>query len=384
MNVVVTAESHYLRTPYGVRVVGKLDYAHWASYRDVFDQVFVLARVRPVPTLPEGARPVEGDGVAVIAAPDFVGTEGLTRNLPALVRAAARAELAGDAFILHAPGVMATALHAMLFACGRPYGIEVVGDPAESLAGHRRVLRAFRGVGAALQRVQVARAHAAHFVTRTSLQLKYPPRAGCVAIAASDAMIPDEVFDEEPVAISEGPTLRIAFVGALAQPYKGLDVLIDAVAQCRRHHTLDVVGDGRLRADLEARATARHLRDRIRFHGALPPGEAVYGVLRSADIFVLPSRTEGLPRALVEAMAVGLPCLASRVGGVPELLDGTEMLPVGDAPSLARELDALGEDPGRRWRLGAANRARAHEFRRSRTIERVRLFHEAVRDTARR
>ena len=83
--------------------------------------------------------------------------------------------------------------------------------------------------------------------------------------------------------------------------------------------TLRVVGDGKRRPDLEALAAQLNCRERIVFAGQLP-STAIIGELDRADLFVLPSRQEGLPRAMIEAMARALPCIGSDVAGFPELL----------------------------------------------------------------
>ena len=81
---------------------------------------------------------------------------------------------------------------------------------------------------------------------------------------------------------------------------------------------LTVIGDGRYRAELEALAASLDLP--VRFTSQLKRPQ-VMAELDDANLFVLASRTEGLPRAVIEAMARGLPCVGTRVGGIPELLD---------------------------------------------------------------
>ena len=122
-------------------------------------------------------------------------------------------------------------------------------------------------------------------------------------------------------------------VGSFEQMYKAPDVLLDAFCRCISlglDLQLVLVGDGRHRQSLKSRARRFNLGDRIQFLGWLPAGEAVRHELDRADVFVLPSRVEGLPRAMVEAMARGLPCIGSRVGGIPELLHPEDMVPPGD------------------------------------------------------
>ncbi len=383
MKVVVTAEYHYLATDDGVLVDGKCDYAYWAQLLDVFDEVLVFSRLAPGVRSPT-SRPVEGPGVRLIAAPDFVATAGLAAAGPGLARAAWRAARAGDVGLLHAPGVMASALRPALALARKPYGVEVVGDPRGSLDGAGRVLTTLRGLAGRELTGMVAGASATRYVTRRNLQASYPPRPGTPTFVVSDAFIPDDIFAGPPATLTDEPRLALGFVGALHRPYKGLDVLLAALARTALPHTLDVVGDGGLRPQLEAQAVALGLGARVRFLGTLPPGRPVYDFLRGRAALVQPSRTEGLPRSLLEGMALGLPCLASPVGGVPELLAPSELVAVDDIEGLAGAIDALGADPARRRRLALANRELAREYAAGVSRATMRQFHRALRDAARR
>jgi glycosyltransferase involved in cell wall biosynthesis len=118
-----------------------------------------------------------------------------------------------------------------------------------------------------------------------------------------------------------GP-LRLLNVAALAEKKRHAD-LLEALARLRGQGTdavLDLVGDGELAAPLRAHAERLGLADAVRFHGALAPAE-VAERMRAADLFVLPSRFENLPVVLLEAMASGLPVVATDVGGVREIVD---------------------------------------------------------------
>ncbi|MBA3437646.1 MAG: glycosyltransferase [Thermoleophilaceae bacterium] len=117
-----------------------------------------------------------------------------------------------------------------------------------------------------------------------------------------------------------GGPVRLLTVGALAEK-KGHTYLLDALVQLRgrREATLDVVGGGELREQLEEQASELGLREAVRFHGELPK-ERVAKLMREADLLVLPSLHETFGCVLIEAMASGLPSVATRVGGVPEVL----------------------------------------------------------------
>ncbi len=129
-------------------------------------------------------------------------------------------------------------------------------------------------------------------------------------------------------------------------PEKGVDVLIEAMDRLGRLGRGDVhlltVGGGELLEPLRARASALGLRGRVRLLGWVMPSEIPEHVA-ACDVLVLPSRREGCPNVILEALASGRPVVASRVGGVPELLREGEngyLVPAGDPDALAGALKA--------------------------------------------
>jgi glycosyltransferase involved in cell wall biosynthesis len=152
----------------------------------------------------------------------------------------------------------------------------------------------------------------------------------------------------------------MTYVGQLG-PVKSVGTLLEALALLRPELPdlhLRIVGDGPLRAELEARADRPDLAGGVSFVGYRTD---VPAQLALADAFVLPSVNENQPLALLEAMGAGLACVASHVGGIPEVLADTGLLvPPGDAPALARALRRLAMERGLAADLGnrAAERAR--------------------------
>ncbi|MGR3540282.1 MAG: glycosyltransferase, partial [Hasllibacter sp.] len=155
---------------------------------------------------------------------------------------------------------------------------------------------------------------------------------------------------------------RVLFVGRL-DAVKGAPLLLEAFAALRDSHPdagLDVVGDGSDRARLEARAAELGLGAAATFHGYMAQ-DAVARMLERADVLVLPSFAEGVPVVLMEAMASRVPVIASRVAGVPELVeDGVSgfVVPPGDLDALTRRLGRLLDDPALRARMGEAGRGK--------------------------
>ncbi|WP_255556492.1 glycosyltransferase family 4 protein [Methylococcus sp. Mc7] len=149
----------------------------------------------------------------------------------------------------------------------------------------------------------------------------------------------------------------------LLVPAKGQHILLDALAlllaRGRRVH-LTLVGQGPDRPSLEAQAGRLGPGSAVSFAGAVNQDE-VFGYYAAADAFVLPSFAEGLPVVLMEAMALGVPCVTTHITGVPELIrDGIEGLLVApsDAEGLAAAIERLMDDPALRSRLTEAGRAK--------------------------
>ncbi|MEQ1700260.1 MAG: glycosyltransferase family 4 protein [Ilumatobacteraceae bacterium] len=168
---------------------------------------------------------------------------------------------------------------------------------------------------------------------------------------------------------------HVVFVGRLDE-IKGLPVLLDAIATVQRHLPdvqLTLVGDGPDREALQRRADELGLAGAVHFPG-YANSEQVRDHLAAADVFVLPSFFEGIPVSLMEAMASGVPVVASNLPGIAELVaDGASghLVPAGDSAALAARLVELLADHDLRTRMGAAGRATvAAEFS---------LEHEAAR-----
>ena len=204
------------------------------------------------------------------------------------------------------------------------------------------------------------------------------PEEKLVQIPTGVAM---EEFAWERSAPQDGP-LRLLSVGRLDLEQKGLTELVHAVAELPpavRSH-VEFVGD-----DWGGARVLRELADRlgvgsrVTIHASVPR-DAVLEAYRHADVLVLASRFESFPRVILEGMAAGLPIVASRVGGVPELVEegrNALLVPPNDPKALAHAIRDLAQDPDRRAQFGRASRRRAELYDWSRLLPRnVALFRE--------
>ena len=180
------------------------------------------------------------------------------------------------------------------------------------------------------------------------------------------------------------PRPRIGYVGRLA-PQKRAGLLVQAFGRMLQAAGLVVVGDGPDAARVRRLAASSARADRITLAGFVQH-TAVPGVLASLDVLVLPSVYEEMGSVLVEAMAAGLPVVASDVGGIPEVVRHGEtglLVPPGDVDALTAALDRLVADPELRARLAAGARACAADYSWPSLAVRVAAVYARVRRGAR-
>jgi glycosyltransferase involved in cell wall biosynthesis len=170
----------------------------------------------------------------------------------------------------------------------------------------------------------------------------------------------------EPAGEAEGEGGYLLFVGRL-RIRKGVEVLLEALRELRRRGTgavLRIAGDGEHRARLERRTVALELEPAVSFLGTCGPAR-VRGLLRGAAALVVPSIYEGMPLVVLEAMEAGVPVVASRVSGIPEVVvDGETgwLVPPEDPAALRDALAEVLAHPEEARRRGAAGRRRAAEL----------------------
>lgn len=181
------------------------------------------------------------------------------------------------------------------------------------------------------------------------------------------AVIPNFVDGEvfSPAERVAGDEVRVLFVGRVG-PLKGSDVLLEALTRARAsvpRFIATLVGAGESEAALaEARTHPLVRAGAVRLTGALDAKRVAE--FRAADIFVLPTRSDSFPMAVLEAMACGLAVVASHVGAIPWMLEDGAcglLVPPGDVDALAQVLIRLAGDPELRQRLGAAARVRQQD-----------------------
>ena len=394
MRLLVAIDEHYERTPerriYSTQ--GTTAHVFWSHLRGVFPDVVVLARVRDVSAPSESSALASGPGVEWAPIPDFKGAAECFKQLRQIRKSIRDAILSADAVLLRAPGIISALAFRELRRARRPFGVQVVGDPWEVFGVGQA-----GGILAPVYRVFFTRnlkklcsaAVAVSYVSVSGLRHRYPCSESAYTTSWSDVCLPPTAIQDDSVrhrrlacrrSPADVPTLGL--IGSMEQPYKGIDVFLKALAVLRRRGVAfqaKIVGEGKLRPSLERLCTQVGVADSVSFLGRLPAGDGIFSFLDGIDLFVLPSRTEGLPRAMIEAMARGCPAIGTRVGGIPDLLPSECMAAPGDVEGLAEIMGRLLGNPSEMEQLSVRSTQVAEQYRAEIAHQRRTAFLEELR-----
>lgn len=363
------------------------DRTFFDDYRRVFSEVRVAARVRDEP-IPERASRSDGDGVSFVRLDDVQGGR-WAASLPRRYRQALPAAVTwADAVCVRIPAIAGS--HAAHWAnkAGKPLMFELIGDPLSAVQGpeHGLATRSFGLLLAAATRWITRRATVGSYVSRHHLQRRYPVRPGIPTESISSIRLSaDDIRPARRWSRAPAP-LRLVLTASLV-PVKAHCMLLDAVAHACRlgvDTTLALCGDGPLRAPLQRQAQSLGIEQRVTFHGHVVSRSRLHRILDESDLFVMTSVSEGMPRAMLEAMARGLPCIGTRAGGIGELLDHSMSVRVGDSRGLGALIHELSRAPHRLSAMAEYSHAVVQEYVDAvLSARRQRLLH-ALHDAARR
>lgn len=250
----------------------------------------------------------------------------------------------------------------------KKFFIELVGDAKEALLTSTTEANIFFKIFviffAFLNAFFVKRADGVIYVTESALQSKYPTIALQSYASNVELKIEDKLLNLQTYQ-NEKPYYKIGMIGSFNNSYKGIDDAIRAVYMLSKKENivhLHILGSGKLKSEYLAMAKEMGLVDNIIFDDVLSGGTEVNQWLDSLDLYIQPSRTEGLPRALIEAMARGLPAVATNVGGIPELLPSEFLIPPNAPQELANKIELLISSQQLRYEQGRANYNKAREY----------------------
>lgn len=320
-------------------------------YVPTFSKMILVGRLFKQEDL--AAKPVEGPGVEFLALPGYHGPMGFAKNVLPILKLVFGSIEKDACYILRVPGMIPTLYSILLWLRGIPFAVEVASDPydaygSQSLDGHPLAFF-FRSFFVRLTKWQCRHAIASAYVTRKALQLRYPPRSADSEFNFTSIDLKPESYVDapRPAASFNTTSPHLVLIGNMQKTLKGHDTLLTALKRVRDRGLdarLTIIGFGEKREAFEKMARELGVAEKVVFTGKLETGAPIRAVLDTADLFILPSRQEGLPRAMLEAMARGLPAIATRIGGTPELLDDNALIEVDDVDALTDRIIAFTSD----------------------------------------
>lgn len=311
------------------------------SYQEYFGNLTICSRVIDIP--PQGTNLICGDEVLHERFPDVFGSD-LFKFFSAY-QAVKTACANSDFVITRLPSISG------LMACWHKRNssqsliVELVGCPYDST----RLVGGIKGKLLApilyiLVRYFVKKATNVSYVTQTFLQNRYPSNAENI-LSASDveiALDPNvQAKRMQRLKNSTFSTIKLGMIGNYNTAYKGYDTALNALQYLDQRnpgvYSLELVGGGAQNEILD-QAKRLGIDHCLKFRGILGHPEGVFSWLDTVDIFLHPSRTEAMPRSLIEAISRGCAAVGSNVGGIPELLPNEMVIKAGDHAGLAGKI----------------------------------------------
>lgn len=344
-------------------------YEKWVPYVEALGQVRIVARLNPH-LVSDAGYLVEGAGVTVAPLPYYEGLRGMVATAPAVFRAARAFTGRRSVFIGRLPEPIALLLARQARRVRGRFVSLVVSDPRQlGKAAAGGILGTSIGLFlSALTTACVKRSAAVIYVTQEWLQSLYPAKGGTPTLARSNVVLPEEAFVASSRKYRAPFTeyVRLVSVGAMNSRYKGFDTLIEVIAKVQRSSDvkvlLTIVGGGHQMELLRAQAATCGVERAVIFAGHLDDAQEVRRILDEADVYVSTARVEGLPRAVVEAMARALPVIATRAGGTGELVEQRFLTEIDNVEEIAEALGRLIRSPEILAEASAASLSRARKI----------------------
>lgn len=314
----------------------------WKEHLEVFDEVLLLDKANHLDEIPDGQKPVLTKNVRFMEFPSKKGLSQLLA-LPTMFNIARKTVKMADVWNLHAPDLGTLCLWFWAVVFNVPYMLELRGDQSMTfqylkLRGIKfpRLVAGFQRFNYWLQRsnpLAIVSVAANYFD-------KYPARNNCKTYTISDNRIPESWYGEKRVYTVNKKLWSIITVGrveAQKNPIGTIRALAKLNEMGIKNWYFRWLGDGPLSNQVLKEIEKCNLQNQVEMLGFVK-WDDVFSLLDKSDIFLLNTVSEGLPRALVEGMARGLPAIAARVGGVPELLEGEDIFLPVDNDALANKM----------------------------------------------
>ncbi|WP_172919624.1 glycosyltransferase [Capnocytophaga canis] len=323
---------------------GGLPYTAWKNYLVNFAEVMVYARSS------ENAKNKKiissTENVSFHLTQKYSSALSLLKNKKAIERELLPLISHADVVLVRLPSILGIIAGNLAYIKKKPLWVEVVGNAEEAMTAQGSLLGKISAKPLGfLNKKLIQKADFVAYVTKSKLQKDYPAHPRAVSFSFSDVIVPKVLcIDELDKIRFSGNIFHIGLIGGFDAKYKGQDLLLKAVAlldeQIKRNIKIHLVGKGDYSWVLEL-AKQLNLISNLGYIGPLEAGEEINNFLKTLSLYIQPSLTEGMPRATIEAMAMGCPVIGSRVGGIPDIVSSEFLHEKGDYKTLSHHIMRL-------------------------------------------
>ena len=374
MKVAVVTDLHFVQDKEGNSYTPVMyGYEFFKRYKNIFEEVHVVARGKMVDKAPENSLQVNGEGVKTVMLPATQGMKEYALNYTKMKKQMKAALKECDTAIIRIPSALSTMAVKLVKKLKKPFALEVVADPYSVKPGDTFLNRTIRNYLVKNCKDACLSANGAAYVTKYFLQSICPCQASLAGKDTeeyftgnySSVTLPETYF-AEPKQYQGKTSFKIAHTANLiVSEAKGHREVIQTVASLREKGfdvSVCFVGDGPKVQEFKDLAKELGIEAYVEFAGKFASPDKVREYLLSSDVYLFPSESEGLPRGVIEAMACGLVCVASNVSGIPELLDEKNMKEPKDVEGYTNRLAELLSDPAEMEKESARNFKLSHNY----------------------
>ena len=395
MNLLLVADGHYYQTPDGtVYSDSVFDYTFYKRYLQTFEHVYGVVRAKPVEEAPKGKKLASGEGVSFLTLPLFQGPFQYIMKYPSIRKTVKKIcnDPKYDCAIFRLPASTANIFSEVFAKTGKPFAVEIVTDPWVNFGPRAEGIKVFNKIyqreWTNVVKKMCALADGASYVTERYLQNLYPPKAftdpSCFTAAYSSVELADDSFGTARIWAEGQKEFIITHASNYFNSYaKGHLTVMKALQKVRKdgyNAKVRFIGDGPMRSEFEQKANELGIADSVEFLGRMANGDEVRKRIADSDMLILPTYAEGLPRVLLEAMSIGLPCLSSPICGIPEILKPEYLYDFDDYEGFASGIEKFVSNPQLMTQVSAENLQTAQKYNSSTLNQRRKDFYDKLKE----
>lgn len=352
MKVLVTTHAQMFQTPDGkIWTNSVYGYDFFKRYLNVFENVRLVTRMKNINYEDLGNRVlVSGPRLEFFSLPFYHGPWQYAKKYIEIQQTLAQAVESCDCAVLRIPDQLAFQIFNKVKSINIPCAVEVVAHSRDLYAPGtiKTVLRPLlRVLWDFNQKKLCKQADGVAYVTEKYIQKRYPSGVKEMDSERFETFYTsadlDSVYFGEPRSKEsfDKDSLNFIHVSGINNTAKGHFELLNVMADLKKQgykHRLTFIGGGTMLNKFKELSAEMKLDNQVDFLGHLSNPSEISEKLKASDLFILPTMTEGLPRVILEAMATGLPCIATDVGGIPELISDDCLIPPNDINALKEKI----------------------------------------------